>query len=357
MTELMVAARMHRIGGKLQLDHVRIPTVGPDDVLVDVRASGICHSDINYLRGFVPVGKLPITLGHEIAGIVARTGRKVKGVKVGNRVCVHYIVHCGNCVFCRTNRENYCVEYRMMGKDVDGGFAQFVRVPARSVVKLPEAIQFEQGAILGCAVPTAFHALRRGRTQVGDTVLIFGIGGLGAHAVQLAAKIFKSRNIIAVDLLDAKLKLARMLGANEVVNATHQDPIEAVRQITNGRFADVVIDFVGHNSTIEKAIQCVGKGGRMVLVGIGAKLIQLSPYRTLIGKEMEILGVNDHLKTELVQLVKLVKNRRIDLSKSVTHKLPLEDINRGIGILEENTDNPIRVVVMGELAEADFRLS
>ena len=344
MTESMVAARLHRIGAKLSIDHVSVPTIAADEVLVDVRASGICHSDINYRNGIAPVGKLPITLGHEISGIIAKTGAKVKELRSGDRVLVHYIISCGKCNYCVTGRENYCADYRMIGKDVDGGFAEYVKVPARSLLKLPSRFPFEQAAIMGCAVPTAYHALRRGRLKQGDTIVLIGVGGLGLHAVQLAAKAFKAGLIIAVDLQGWKLKQARNLGAKETVNATNQDVTEAIKKATDGEFADVVVDFVGHETTIKQAVSSVGKGGRMVLVGIGAKSIQLSPYETIIGKEMEIVGVDDHLKTELIQLVKLVRNGTVDLSRSVTHKVALEDINCGFEILESNRENITRIV-------------
>lgn len=346
MTEWMVAARLHKIGGKLSIDRVRVPTIGDDEVLVDVRASGICHSDINYRNGIAPVGKLPITLGHEIAGVIARTGTKVKGLRVCDRVLVHYVASCGRCVYCKTGRENYCVRYRMIGKDIDGGFAEYVKVPARSILKLPGGLPFEQAAIMGCAVPTAYHALRRGRVAPGDTVVVFGVGGLGLHAVQLACKVFKAGLIIAVDIHDWKLKLARSFGAKQTVNAANQDVVETIRKITDGRFGDVVLDFVGHTKTIGQVISSVGMGGRMVLIGIGAKSMQLSPYRTLIGKEMELVGVDDHLRTELVQLIKLVRTERIDLSRSVTHTVALEDVNRGFENLEANRENVIRIVAI-----------
>jgi 2-desacetyl-2-hydroxyethyl bacteriochlorophyllide A dehydrogenase len=341
----MVAARLHTIGEKLSIDHVGVPEIAPDEVLVDVRASGICHSDINYRNGIAPVGKLPITLGHEISGIMARTGAKVKGLRSGDRVLVHYVVSCGRCIYCKTDRENYCAGYRMIGKDIDGGFAEYAKVPARSILKLPRGIPFEQAAIMGCAVPTAYHSLRRGRMKRGDTVVLFGVGGLGLHAVQLAANAFKAGLIIAVDIQDWKLKQARSFGAKETVNAANQDVSEAIKKATDGQFADVVVDFVGHETTVRQAISSVGKGGRMVLVGIGAKSIQLSPYETIIGKEMEIVGVDDHLRTELIQLIKLVRNGRLDLSRSVTHKVALADINSGFEILESNRENVIRIVV------------
>ena len=232
----------------------------------------------------------------------------------------------------------------MIGKDVDGGFAEYVKAPARSILKIHKGLPFEQAAIMGCAVPTAYHALRRGRVDRGDTVVIFGVGGLGLHAVQLAAKVFKAGLIIAVDLQDSKLKLARGFGAKVTVNAARQDVKEAVKVATDGKFGDVALDFVGHVATIEQAISSLGKGGRMVLVGIGAKSMQLSPYSTLIGKELEIMGVDDHLRVELVQLLKFVRAGRVDLSRSVTHTVELEDLNRGFEILERTTQNVIRVV-------------
>jgi 2-desacetyl-2-hydroxyethyl bacteriochlorophyllide A dehydrogenase len=346
MTEHMVAARLVKIGGKLSIDRVRVPTIADNEVLVDIRASGICHSDINYRNGIAPVAKLPITLGHEIAGLVARTGSKVKGLRNGDRVLVHYVISCGRCSYCKTGCENYCIRYQMIGKDVDGGFAEYVKVPARSILKLPKALPFEQAAIMGCAVPTAYHALRRGRVRAGDTVVVFGVGGLGLHAVQLARRVFKTGRIIAVDIQDWKLRMARRFGADETVNATDRNVTENIRKITDGKYGDVVVDFVGHTKTIEQAISAVGMGGRMVLVGIGATSVRLSPYRTLIGKEMELVGVDDHLRTELAQLIKLVGTGTIDLSKSVTHTMGLEDINAGLEILESNRENVIRIVAV-----------
>ena len=339
----MKAARLHRIGAEFSLDRIRVPAISARDVLVQVRAAGICHSDLNYRNGVAPVAKLPITLGHEIAGTVAETGRSVKGISHGERVLVHYVVSCGKCVFCRANQENYCLSYQMVGKDIDGGFAEYVRVPARSIVELPKSIPFEQAAILGCAVPTAFHALRRARTKPGDNVVIFGVGGLGIHAVQLAARIFKAKTVIAADLIDHKLREAKRVGAEETVNASAQNVPKAVHRITDGKLADVVLDFVGSSQTIALAVGCVGKGGRLAIVGIGAESMQISPYKTIIGKEMEIIGVNDHLKTELIELVDLVRAGKLDVSRSVTHKVSLDDINMGFRILE-NAEDVLRVI-------------
>ena len=344
MTNWMKAARLHRIHEKLSLDRVPVPKVSASDVLVDVRASGICHSDVNYRDGIAPIAKLPIILGHEIAGVVVEKGTRVKGLEIGDRVLVHYVSSCGRCRYCRGSRENLCVKYAMIGKDVDGGFAEYSCVPATSTVALPDRIPFEQGAIMGCAVSTAYHALIRGRLKRGETVAIIGVGGLGMHAVQLAKKIFHAGRVVAVDRFDWKLKHAKRFGATDIVNVEGQDATTAMRKLTHDGFADVVVDFVGHEKTILQGINLVAKGGRLVVVGIGAKSVTLSPYESLIGKEMEIVGVDDHLKNELVELIDLVSSRKLDLSHSVTHRVSLEDINAGFKILEDPNEHPIRVV-------------
>ncbi|MEM3627566.1 MAG: zinc-binding dehydrogenase [Candidatus Bathyarchaeia archaeon] len=345
MKEMMKAARLHRIGEKLSIDNVPVPDLGSRDVLVDVKASGICHTDINYREGVSPVGKLPIILGHEIAGVIAEVGDKVEAIEKGDRVCVHYVLSCGECRFCITGRENLCEKYQMIGKHVDGGFAEYIKVPARNVLKLPKAISFEQGAIMGCAVSTAFHALKRGRINVGDTVVIYGVGGVGVHAIQLAAKVFGAGRLIAVDVSEEKLKLAQKLGADEVINAAEEKPLERIKEMTDGRLADVALEFIGLRNTIEEAISCVGKGGRMLVVGICPEDIRVAPHRTIIGKEMEIIGVNDHLKSEMAQLIKLVSSGKINLSDSITHRVQLEEVNRGMEILEKKIGNPVRIVI------------
>lgn len=346
MMEIMRAVRLHRVGEPLSVDEVPRPTLKPGEVLVDIKASGVCHSDLNYRDGIGTVGHLPIILGHEIAGVVAEVGDGVEDFEVGDRVVVHYVISCGRCRYCAMGKENLCEHYAMIGKDVDGGFAEYIAVPARNLVRLPEDLPYEQGAILGCAVSTPLHALRRADLKAGETIVIYGVGGLGVHAVQLASRVFGAGLVVAVDVAEYKLELARRLGADVVINPLHEEPAERVREETEGRMADVVLDLVGHRETIMKGIECVGKGGRMTLVGIGPEDITLSPYKTIIGREMTIIGVNDHLKSELYQLVDLVASGRLDLSTSITHKLPLEEANRALEMLEKKLDNPIRIVLV-----------
>ena len=346
--ELMRAARLHAIRNMLSVDSIPIPQLGTGDALVGCRAAGICHSDINYRDGISPVAHLPITLGHEISGIVVKSGKDVHGIKQGDRVCAHYVISCGRCEYCTTDRETYCDKYQMIGKDVDGGFAEYVRVPASNLLTIPDSVPFEQAAVLGCAVATAYHALRRGRTKAGDTILINGVGGLGLHAVQLASRIFNVEKIIAVDVLDEKLNLAGKHGASALLNSRKVNVADQIERITGGRSVDLSLDFVGRKGTIENAVRWVGKGGRLVVVGISSEEIHLSPYSSIIGKEMEIIGVNDHLKSELAQLIQYVSSGKLDLSNSITQRVALEDVNHGMQILQDNVGNPVRTVVRME---------
>lgn len=345
MEKRMMAAVLHTIGEQLRVETLKVPKLKAEEVTVRIRAAGICHSDLNYRDGVSPVGRLPLILGHEISGQVVDIAEDVGGVEVGDRVCIHYVISCGECLFCGVGRENLCENYQMIGKDVDGGFAEFINVPARNVLKLPDSISLEHGALIGCAVSTAFHSLKRGRVRAGDTVVVYGAGGVGLQAVQLAARVFEAGKVIAVDISDRKLELAKEHGATDVINGTRESVADRLRELTEGRLADVVLEFVGLRKTIEDALNCVGKGGKLTLVGIGSEDIRLSPYKTMIGEEMELIGVNDHLKSEMTQLIKLIQTGKVDLSKSITHRFSLEDINGGIEVLEKKIGDPLRVMV------------
>src|SRR2546430_12559920 len=186
----MKAVRVVQPGRPLELQEIPRPQQRDEEVLIRIKAAGICHSDAHYRAGVSSVASLPITLGHEVAGVVEKTGE---------RVCVHYLATCGQCAFCQSGTEQFCTTVQMIGKDRDGGFAEFIAVPERSVFHLPDEIPFEQGAILMCSSATSLHALNKARLRDGETVAVFGVGGLGISAVQLA-KHFGAAEVFAVDI-------------------------------------------------------------------------------------------------------------------------------------------------------------
>jgi len=306
----------------LALQDVPLPQVGPRDVLVRVKAAGICHSDAHYRAGRSPVHPLPLTLGHEVAGIVERVGPEVSQFCPGDRVCVHYLATCGVCAHCQRGNEQFCVAGQMMGKHRDGGYAEFVLMPARSVFALPKEIPFEQGAILMCSSATSLHALNKARLRPGESVAVFGVGGLGLSAIQLA-QVFGAGVIFAIDIKPEKLSRAKDLGAVPV-DASDASPVEELRRLTNGRGVDVSLELIGLPVTMRQAVSCLAIQGRAALVGITEKNFEISPYLEVLNKEAEIIGVSDHLAQELPQLLEWARRGVLDLSRAITRTLPLD---------------------------------
>ena len=341
----MKAVRLIAPEHPLQLQDIPIPTIGENDVLVRVKAAGICHTDVHYRAGKSPVQPLPRTLGHEIAGTVEQVGNLATNVKVGDRICVHYVLSCGSCYFCNTGNEQFCTHGSMIGRYADGGYAEYVSVPQRNLVPLPGEIPFEQGAILMCSSATAFHALRKSRLQGGETVAIFGIGGLGISAIQLAFA-FGALEVYAIDINAEKLKLAEKYGAIPI-NATSNDPVSAIRSLTQGKGVNVSIEMIGLPQVMKQAVQSLAVMGRAVIVGITENPLEIDTYRDLLGREAEIIGSNDHLLHELPLLLEFARSGKLQLSDAITQAIPLEAnaINQAMDNLE-NFSNDIRTVIV-----------
>jgi propanol-preferring alcohol dehydrogenase len=341
----MKAIRLIKPGSPLAQEEIPIPPIGARDVLIRVKAAGICHSDAHYRAGVSPVEPLPLTLGHEVAGVVEKTGTDVKSLTAGDRVCVHYLVTCGKCPFCEAGTEQFCSIAEMIGKDRDGGYAEFIVVPVRSVFRLPDEIPFEQGAILMCSSATALHALNKARLRRGETVAIFGIGGLGISAVQLA-KYFGATEVFAVDINPKKLEFGERFGAIPV-NASAGNPVEQIQELTHGRGVDVALELVGLPVTMRQAVQSLAVLGRAALVGLTRETFEVAPYAELLNKETEIIGVSDHLASEIPVLLDLVRTAKLDLSRGIIRTVPLEDgtVNGVLDRLEKFGDDG-RVVIV-----------
>jgi 2-desacetyl-2-hydroxyethyl bacteriochlorophyllide A dehydrogenase len=341
----MKAIRLVEIGQPLQMQEVDEPIMGDLDVLVRVKAAGICHSDAHYRTGTSPVGHLPITLGHEVAGIVQDVGANVSGVQAGDRVAIHYMVTCGACTYCNLGNEQFCLEGQMVGKHRDGGYAEYIVVPARSTVLLPDEIPFEQGAIMMCSSATSFHALHKSRLQAGEQVAIFGIGGLGMSAVQLA-RALGALDVYAVDINADKLALAERFGAVPV-NATTCDPVAEIRRLTGGRGVDVALELIGLPQTTRQAVQCLAIFGRAVLVGLTDQLVQIHPYTEVLGKEVEIIGASDHLMSEFPMLFEFARRGLLDLSDVITRTVALDAdaVNETLDELDRFSGNVRTVIV------------
>ncbi len=340
----MKAVRLTSIGSPLEEVEIEVPSVSAPDVLIRVKGAGICHSDVHYRAGVSPVEPLPLTLGHELAGIVEETGADVRNFSAGDRVCLHYLVTCGRCAFCEAGTEQFCLTAQMIGKHRDGGYAEFIVVPERSVFRLPDEIPFEQGAILMCSSATSLHALNKARLRSGETVAVFGVGGLGISAVQLARHL-GAGEVFAVDINPRKLELAERFGAIPV-NASAGNPVERIHELTRGRGVDVALELVGLSLTMRQAVQSLAILGRAALVGLTRKTFEIAPYSELLNKETEIIGVSDHLASEIPFLLDLARTGKLDLSHGIIRTVPLEAaaLNGVLDRLEEFGDE-VRAVI------------
>jgi propanol-preferring alcohol dehydrogenase len=316
----MKAVRLLAAGQPLVEQEVSLPPLGDRDILLRVRAAGICHSDVHYRARKSPPA--PLTLGHEVAGVIEAVGPAVTRVRPGDRVCLHYLVTCGQCSFCIRGQEQFCPDGKMLGNTIDGGYAEYVVAPERNAIPLPSTIPFEQGATLMCASATSLHALGKARLKAGETVAVFGVGGLGMSAIQLA-RALGALEVYAVDINPGKLALAEQRHAIPI-DATGQDPVVAIRTRTGERGVDVSLELIGLPKTMRQAIQVLAPLGRAVIVGITEQPLQLDPYREILGPETEIIGSNDHLLAELPLLVEYARRGLLDLSDVVSRTVPLE---------------------------------
>ncbi len=341
----MKAVRLAEVGKPLEEADVSLPEIGPSEVLIRVAAAGICHSDAHYRGSISKIERLPVTLGHEVVGRVEKVGLDVTNVAPGDRVCVHYLVHCGSCEFCLRGLEQFCREGQMIGKHRDGGYAEFIKVPARNAFVLPDEISFESGAIMMCSSATALHALNKARLKSGESVSIFGFGGLGFSALQLA-RAFGCGEIYVVEINPAKFDLIRKLGA-VAIDATASDPVGQIKKATGGKGVDVSLELIGSASTMRQAVQCLGVLGRAALVGLTAESMSIFPYTELINKEVEIIGVSDHLATEFPALMEFARSGKLCFPPESLRFVDLDagQINGALDALEGSIDH-VRTVII-----------
>ena len=341
----MKAVRLVAPGQRLELQEVPMPTPGDDDVVVRVEAAGICHTDVHYRAGKSKVEPLPLTLGHEVAGVIDAVGANVPRFQSGDRVCLHYMATCGHCTWCNKANEQFCESGAMLGKGRDGGYAEFIAVPARSVFNLPEEIPFEHGAIMMCSSATALHALNRARLKPGESVAVFGAGGLGVSAIQIALAM-GAREVFAVDIQPNKLELAKSLGAVPIDGAV-EDTVRLIREKTDGKGVDVALELIGLPLTMQECVRSLGIQGRAALVGITEKSFEIAPYHELINREAEIIGVSDHLAAEIPVLLEFARAGKLNLSNVVTSTVPLDAkaINDTLDQLDHFSGEDVRTVI------------
>lgn len=268
------------------------PEPGPDEVLISVKACGICGSDVHGMDGSTGRRRPPIIMGHEAAGVIASVGAGVTEWKVGDRVTLDSTIYCGHCEFCRRGLINLCDNRRVLGVSCEeyrrhGAFADFVTVPQRILYRLPDGLPFEHAALVE-PFAIALHAIGRAPMTLNDTVVVVGAGMIGLALVQALNQAGCGR-LIAVDVADERLSLAAKFGATNVINSASGDAVEAILRLTEGRGADVAFEAVGVTTTVDAALRCLRKGGALTLVGNVAPKIEFA-LQTAVTREISIYG-------------------------------------------------------------------
>lgn len=343
----MRAARLHRprsadVPEDVRIDELPTPEPGPGEVLVRVHACGVCASDLHVVQGITPSAHLPITLGHEAAGVVASVGEDVADWLPGDRVLVPAGRFCGQCPMCLGGRENLCPFQQVLGVTTDGAQADHAVVPARLLVPIPGSMPFAQAAILADAVATPYHALKRGGIDEGTSCAIVGLGGLGMHAIQLAR--LAGAHVIGVDVDPVSLERARDWGADDVVDASDGGGAARVRELTGGG-VERAFEFVGLQATAHDAIRCLRPGGRATLVGISRERLSTMPLGLFVAQELEVVGSFGSTLQDVNELLDIAEAGRLDLTRSVSHTLTLDEFPEALRMLETRDGSPVRIVV------------
>ena len=314
-----------------------VPKAGPEEVLVEVKAAGLCGTDIhvydwpeNIVREYKP--KLPLVMGHEFAGIVAEAGPQVKNVKVGDRVTVMPVLYCGDCYFCRDGRENICDNRPILGIGAQGAFAQYISVRSNNVYRLDDQVSFELGAMseLTCV---GLHAVDRARLTGGDVVAVVGAGPLGLM-MTILAKHFGATRVFTTGLEAdrGRLEIVRKIGAIPIV-VDKEDPKRPILEGTGGLGADVVFETAGTGAGVAQCLSIVRKGGKIGILGQGHESAEIQTA-TLSFRELELIGTRAYTPKDWRRVSAALLKAEGDLNQMITHRLPLSRAEEGIRLMK-----------------------
>jgi propanol-preferring alcohol dehydrogenase len=322
----MRAAVLHEFKTPLVLEDVPRPVINEGDVLIQLEACGVCHSDLHLADGDWPqlarITKIPLILGHEIAGRVVQKGQDVRDFQIGDSVGVPWIHwSCGQCELCREGNENLCVRQQITGVTVDGGFAEFVKAPASHSIRIPDALSSAEAAPLFCAGVTVYRALSRAQILPGQRLAIFGIGGLGHLAVQIASQL--GAEITAVDISEDKLELARSLGAAYALNAA---ATSVVKEIRNKGGVHVALVTSAAKAAYDLAFSCLRPGGTLLVVGLPSQDLCF-PAILMAGAEVRIQANAVGTRKDLREVLALAAAGKIHSHVST---YPLENGNEAL---------------------------
>ena len=314
---------------KLVVQEIDIPSPADEEILIKVVACGICHTDEGYIEGVRTYKPLPLILGHEASGYVHELGDAVSEFKVGDPVLIPPVLTCGKCRYCLAGKETLCSNQEMLGNHIDGAFAEYIAVKAKDVIKVPEELSLTDLSIVSDAVATPYHAVyNRAKVKPGDVVAVIGCGGVGINVVQFTSII--GAKVIAIDLQQAKLDLAKELGADITINPSNEDPKQILKGLGG---ADIVFEVIGNPTTQQLGFDLLGAGGKLVLVGYSPRKWDGFRSGKIMFRELEIIGSLGCPPREFGRILYMVEKGLIKLEPLITHRFPLEEIEKAFEVL------------------------
>lgn len=328
--------------GNMEIQEVPMPDkIAAGEVLVKVKAAGICGSDMHIYHGTNPLATYPRVIGHEIVGEVAEVGKEVDNLKVGDHVAIDPVVSCGECYPCRIGRNNVCKSLKVRGVHTDGGFAEYMVVPQKGVHKISQDIPWAEAAMIEPFTIGA-QVLKRGEITADDTVLVLGAGPIGLIVLQ-AVKLVGAKCIIT-DLLDKRLAVAKELGADVIVNSGKQDIKDVVERETNGLGVTVVVEAVGLPQLLEQAAKVTSPAGRIVVLGFTetpSKLAQLD----IVKNELDIRGSRLHAD-RFPTVIEWFNNKKVNPGILISHKFHFTDIDKAFKLIETDPQSTCKVILL-----------
>lgn len=321
------------------------PVPEQDEILVEIAACGICHTDLRYIdHGISPVKSPPMILGHEVSGTVIEVGADTPDISPGARVLIPSVIPCRDCSYCNSGKTNLCSNRIMIGNQIDGGYAEYMTVPREGVIPIPDDLSFPEASILAGSYAVSHHALQNvGKLQPEETLLVFGSGGVGAAAIQIGHDI--GAHVIALDMNPIKLRWAEEMGADETVNSHGiRDLGKHIRKMTGGG-VDLALEAIGAPRTIYQTFTCLKPNGRAVILGYTGNHAKI-PADQLVMSEREILGVFGCPLDEYPKIFERVQQDRYNPEKIVTDSLPLEEIEQGLNNVRSG--QTLRTIIIPE---------
>ncbi|HEU4697850.1 MAG TPA: NAD(P)-dependent alcohol dehydrogenase [Gemmatimonadales bacterium] len=337
--------------GRIELREKPIPTVGPTDALLRVTTTTICGTDVHILKGEYPV-KSGLTIGHEPVGVIEELGSAVTGYTEGQRVIVGAITPCGQCLSCLAGQHSQCGGRAMggwrFGNTIDGCQAEYVLVPnaQANLAPVPDELTDEQVLMCPDIMSTGFGGAESGRIRIGDTVAIFAQGPIGLCAT-VGARLMGATRILVVEGNDARIAMARRLGADEVIDFRAGDPVSAIRELTDGRGVDVAIEALGRQETFESSLRVLRPGGTLSSLGVysGKLELPLDAFAAGLGDHRIVTTLCPGGKERMRRLLNVVRSGRADLRPLVTHRFPLDRIEEAYDLFAHQRDGVLKVAI------------